>query len=147
MCGQWVYLYLSPHQGRPLTPACADEVREHRLAKSQSRFHLLGETTPSCCETADPQPTHCHGPDNTASLTPVLCAPCCLGNRRFSCLNVSPTLSAAGFSPKEKKLPQDNGGHLANWCAVSNTSAPLISLWICSRAATSYRCLSAKTAV
>lgn len=83
----------SPYQGQPLILACADEVRAHRLAKSQSHFHLLGETTRSCCETADPQLTHCHGPDNTASLTPVICAPCCLKNRPFSGQNVPPLLS------------------------------------------------------
>lgn len=94
----------SPHQGQPLIPACTDEVREHRLAKSQSHFHLLWETTPSCCETADPQLTHCHGPDNTASLTPVLCAPCCFGNRCFSSLKVSPFCAhSACFSPEERE--------------------------------------------
>lgn len=140
----------SPHQGQPLIPACTDEVRAHRLAKSQIHFHLLGETTPSCCETADLQLTHCHVPDNTASLTPVLCAPCCLWSRPFSRQNVSPPVSAHirhAFLQKKKKLPRDIGGHVANWCVVSNTSAPLISLWICSCAATVYRCLSAKTAV
>lgn len=141
----------SPRQGRPLIPACADEVREHRLAKSQSHFHLLGETIHSCCETADPQLTHCHGPDNAASLTPVLCAPCCLENRRFSRLNVSLPLSArilhVFLQKKEKKC---GGISEAMWrtgvrCLIP--LAPLISLWICRRAATGYRCLSAKTAV
>lgn len=80
----------SPHQGQPLIPACTDEVRAHRLAKSQIHFHLLGETTPSCCETADLQLTHCHVPDNTASLTPVLC--------------VHPAACEAGLSPAKMCL-------------------------------------------
>lgn len=141
-----------------LIPVCTDEVKTHRLTKSQSHFHLRRNNTFMLWNnraTADP-PWCCkqYSLINTCVLrippTANTCGATILWlSAPFINLFFPPVIAAhlACVRLSKRNLPSDIWGRAVNECMVSNTfcpdNQPLDFVFMPPKA----RCLSAKTAV